>query len=750
MAGLTAATLLSELAYTRIASIAYFPHVAFLILSTALLGTGAAAAWQSRRPIGDDRPADEHTGMLMAGGGLTFLIAHVIVQRLKAEPLAVASSTFEVARLGVAFIVLAVPFCFSGAAVSRLLSAREGEGFRMYAADLFGAGVGCALAVPAMNVVGPRGALMLGAAAALAASALLLPRPRAWVVSGLAAVFTLSSPWADSLLPQYISEAKTTSRGQPFGPILAGPLTISTVESAHPRIDEVRFSREVHRLLFDAGLAAVRVPVRPTKSAHDATLPYELRPDAPTLIIGAGAGWEVAEALHFGRGPVDAVEIHPHVAGFAPRELQRSPRVTWHLEDGRTFLERVPRGTYGSIVMIHTISNAASASGALNLSESYLMTLEAAQALVRVLADDGVLLVTRPVAQLPRFVATLVAATRSVEDRLFVWSEGAQSSGFYGGVLFSKQPFTPEERRRVEERLRTRGLLLLHGPELPAREPALAAGLGRGPRGADRQLLVPATDDRPFFNQRIAFSDLRPRDFARSFGSGGRARMALEDTPLAETSAVVVLLEVLVVGAFVVLLPFWASGPRRRREQGSAPAVLAHLAYYPALGIGFMLVEISLIQQLGLLSGVPTRTLAIVVGGILLGAGLGSAWAERATRPRRRLVAAALAVAAWAVLGAELVHAVLGAPLAVRLSFEFLVSFALGVALGQPFPLGLAQTRTFGARWAAWAFGLNAVASVGATVMALILATELGFFGVSVVAAGCYVVAAAAHARLAV
>jgi hypothetical protein len=83
---------------------------------------------------------------------------------------------------------------------------------------------------------------------------------------------------------------------------------------------------------------------------------------------------------------------------------------------------------------------------------------------------------------------------------------------------------------------------------------------------------------------------------------------------------------------------------------------------------------------------------------------------------------------------------VLAASLPVRIAMTVLMQFPLGVALGMYFPTGLELLRRMEPRLIPWAWAVNGVASVAATVLAVILAMEIGFSNVSLVAAGAYVV----------
>lgn len=97
------------------------------------------------------------------------------------------------------------------------------------------------------------------------------------------------------------------------------------------------------------------------------------------LIVGAGTGSDVAQALYRGAGHVDAVEIDPVIAEIGradhPNRPYDDPRVTVHIEDGRNFL-RDSTERYDLIVFAFPDSlTLVSASGNLRL-ESFLFTLE--------------------------------------------------------------------------------------------------------------------------------------------------------------------------------------------------------------------------------------------------------------------------------------------------------------------------------------------------------------------------------------
>ena len=65
------------------------------------------------------------------------------------------------------------------------------------------------------------------------------------------------------------------------------------------------------------------------------------------------------------------------------------------------------------------------------------------------------------------------------------------------------------------------------------------------------------------------------------------------------------------------------------RGQARPRGWLAWLVYFGALGAGFMLIEVSVLQNFVLLLGHPVYSLTVTLFSLLLGTGLGAAWSRR-------------------------------------------------------------------------------------------------------------------------
>jgi hypothetical protein len=156
--------------------------------------------------------------------------------------------------------------------------------------------------------------------------------------------------------------------------------------------------------------------------------------------------------------------------------------------------------------------------------------------------------------------------------------------------------------------------------------------------------------------------------------------------------------------------------------------------------LGFLFVEIPLIQRFILFLGKPVYAFAAVVAAVLFFSGLGSLAAPRLPL-RWMLLLLVMAIALYPLGLPVLFRTFLGAPLGVRLLVTGLSLAPLGILLGMPFPGGLAWLRRRAPAMIPWAWAVNGCASVLASILAAILALSAGFSWVLGAAALAYTTA---------
>jgi predicted membrane-bound spermidine synthase len=171
--------------------------------------------------------------------------------------------------------------------------------------------------------------------------------------------------------------------------------------------------------------------------------------------------------------------------------------------------------------------------------------------------------------------------------------------------------------------------------------------------------------------------------------------------------------------------------------------------YFAGLGLGFILVEMVLLQRFTLFLGQPIYTLAVVLAGLLISTGAGS----YSTSSLRHASKSSLVLIIVGILGALGVMAlltpyVLTAALGLALPWRVLVSLLLiaplGFLLGMPFPAGLRIVAEEAPELVPWAWGVNGFFTVIGSVTAVILGMAFGFRVVLGVAAACYLAGLAA------
>jgi hypothetical protein len=463
-------------------------------------------------------------------------------------------------------------------------------------------------------------------------------------------------------------------------------------------------------------------------------------------VIGPGGGRDLVSALVFGAGHVDGVEINPIIADDVMRDRFRefsggiytNPRVRITVDDGRSFVRRSP-DRYDVIQASLVDTWAATAAGAYTLTENSLYTVDAFNDYLDHLNDRGILTITRWVFDGLRLVSLAQEACEargwSAADRLAIVRQKDVAT-----FLLKKTPFTTgeiDQLRAIAARLQ---FDVLYAPGGDARiDDDFGAGTQLGDyarliRAPDRhafyasypQDITPTTDDRPFFFHTTKVGDQFQTAFGRSmlFGNGLSALLTL----MAISAALVLLF---IVGP--LLLAAFNPPEGGHHVRGLPHRWAAWLAFFGALGAGFMLIEVAVLQRFVLLLGHPVYSLTVTLFSLLLGTGLGAAWSRRFPDTALRHTGA-IALALIAVLGGVIILIV--TPIvawaipfarAARMAIAVATLLPLGIALGLPMPTGLRMLSAKAPQMIPWAWGINGALSVVGATLAIFIAMNWGF-----------------------
>jgi hypothetical protein len=243
--------------------------------------------------------------------------------------------------------------------------------------------------------------------------------------------------------------------------------------------------------------------------------------------------------------------------------------------------------------------------------------------------------------------------------------------------------------------------------------------------------ISPATDNRPFFFNVVRLGDLGKDEFTKSaiYGFGAEATRTL----------IITLVITLILAAGLIILPLGV---------GQTSALKHHrggvfIGYYALLGLGFIIVEIPMLQKMNLYMGNPTYALVVVLFSMLLFSGIGSFLSQRVKNilPNLRagLMALLILIAIYVLGLPMLLKATQGLQLELRGLVVVVALMPAGLLMGRPFPLGLRYVDSIGARdLLPWLWAANGTLSVVGSVLATILAIRWGFSAVFLVGLAAY------------
>jgi len=769
----TLALLMLEVNITRLFSVVMFYHFSFLAVTMALFGLSAGGVMVyvfADRMIKSDSPPRLSLFSVLFSASVVgaFLI-------FKWFPFEAAMSVGSFLRLFLLCAMWTAPFLLAGICVAMALRAYSKLVSRLYFADLAGAACGCVGIVILMEKFGsPTAIPIIAAFAALGAAFFAgFERRREWIgvaVVGMCALLSLAAfAHRDNVL-KILSKRDFALKNEAKRPDLLfaewNALSRVDVFSWHSvpgwGVSEA-FKGELPTMLAVQIDAAAATPLihfdgdfeKLDFLKYDVTEVVHFLKDNPTVfVIGPGGGRDVLSALLFGAKAVYAADINSLMIDVVGKRFARfaghiydRPEVTVVVDDARSQIRRSEQ-RFDIIQSSMTDTWAATAAGAFSLSENNLYTREAFNEYWDRLADDGLLSFSRYVSEIPGQTLRVVSLCLAcLEDQGVAEPHkhvAVLACSPAGTTLLKKSPFTGAEidlLKRIAEALKYE-ILFLPGDSGEPPFTRLARSRDRDAFYRDYPLDVsPPTDDRPFF-----FNLLKPSSIFRSLKG---LRGALDHNLYAQVVVVFLFFVYLVLGFLLIFLPLRF---KIGKLEGLSIRVFPRLLYFGAIGLGFMLVEISIMQKMTLFLGHPTYSLLVVLFSLLLFTGVGSLLTDFVSVRRLRFHTTLSAILVIAVVGlfiafsSDIFVRFMAASLTYRFAVCVMMLLPLGLAMGRLFPLGIKSLSGSEEFMVPWAWALNGLASVLGSILAIIIGMWVGFFGCLVLGMLSYVGAVAAGA----
>ncbi|MFN7918868.1 MAG: hypothetical protein U0Q16_02155 [Bryobacteraceae bacterium] len=722
--------LVLELALTRLFSVVFYYHFAFLAISIALFGLGAGGVLSY---FIRSKPPWSKLGWISAANSALVLLALQAV--LRPDP------DLTNARLAFVYVAASVPFIAGGAILSSAISETIAHVDRVYFFDLAGAAAGCLVLIPLLNNTGGPGAILGAAAGFAAAAGLWFLAASQTRLAGAAAVLALA--WCAFLPYNRLNHVVDVTFAK-------GTALTDEIFVRWNSISRIAVRQEKGwggpAIFIDADANTGIASENPTEWSEDrrqlfirnqgSSLPYVIRPGAKTLIIGPGGGWDVTHSLASGSKDITAVEINPIIANDVMRGkfahvshgLYSRPELRVIVEDGRAFVRRSPE-KYQVIQATLVDTWAATAAGAFALSESNLYTVEAFADYLGHLSDDGLLSLTRwgfePPRESLRLVSLAIEALKRLGEtepakHVLIIREGTRQQlagiGAQDTVVIARKPYRAEDLARVRALLAEGKFQPVYLPDQPLPNQFAALLTAPDPTAYQRAYafdISPAYDDRPFF-----FYSVQPRDLWKFL-----YRDPQDPVDYKINKAVPVLFGLvgvsLLATLLVLALPPLLLGTRLPRKAG----VAGFLPYFAAIGTGYILIEVALIQRFVLFLGHPVYALTVVIFGMLVASGVGSYLSRRV---RVTPVAVTGLVFLLSLALAPFLAAAVGWPLPLKIALTVAIVAPVAFLMGLPFPTGLRILESWHPPAVRWAWSLNAASSVLGSALAMFLSIYFG------------------------
>lgn len=782
---LSSAMLAYEILLMRLFSIIQWHHFAYMIISLALLGFGASGTFVS---ILQKSLFRHFSGAFLLNVGL-FAVSSVgcflLAQSVPFNPDEILWDSQQSIRLLGIYLLLALPFFFAANAIAMALSYFHDRVARIYAYDLFGAGLGSLSVVALLFIAMPLQALAVIGCIGLLATAVaaweLKITGRNWVFAvlavcsvGLIMLDTRSelqlSPYKELSQILRISGTEIVSEhSSPLG--LLSVLHSHTIPLRHAPGLSLNASGEPPAqvgVFTDAG-GMTAITRETGKSADYAYLdqitsaaPYHLFQPAHVLVLGAGGGSSILQARYHAVPKIDAVELNPQLIKLLREDyadytgdLLGHENIRLHEGEARGFVAEASV-QYDLIEVALLDSFAASSAGLYALNESYLYTVEALQDMLQKLQPGGYLAITRWIKLPPRDTLKLFATAVDALKNSGVENPGQQLLFFRswqtGTLLIKNGAVTETETAALKKFTADRSFDIAWYPGIQSgevnrynrlAEPYFyqAAVAILSDDRADfferyKFSLQPATDDRPYFFHFFKWSVLPEILSLREKGG----------LPLLEGGYLVLiatLVQALIASVILILLPLFVISKEKRSSNSVSNSRV--ILYFLSIGLAFLFVEIAFIQKFILFLHHPLYAVALVLTAFLVFAGLGSGFSWRLVRGGHYRRAITVSVIGIVVLGllymlfiGSLFAQFQSLSIAAKIPLTLTMIAPLAFFMGMPFPLALARLGDIAPNLIPWAWGVNGCASVVSAVLATILAIAVGFNAVIVLALSLY------------
>ncbi|HYD18318.1 MAG TPA: hypothetical protein VEF76_07560 [Patescibacteria group bacterium] len=782
-----AAVMALQILQSRIFSVVTWYHLSFLTISIAMFGLTLGALQVYR---GDAAEQRKNLGRHLGDYSLYFGLLAVLTLMVQMH-VPIVDTNFQsiVFTLPLVAGISAATYYQAGKIVSLCLTRSGLPVGKVYAADMIGASLGCLAAIILMKVMDAPSAVLVVAGVIVANGALFGEKQAAksralllGVAAVVAAIGLVNASMTNRPIYPYWTKGFDLPRAQityeewnPISRITVSPNLenfSAYLWGPSPKLPkDVRTEYQYLRVDGAAGTPIMKFDGKDWSKVsfleYDLTNLAHFLPGIESFaIIGAGGGRDLLSALYFKAKRVVAMDINnvqvkllkelPQFRDYT--NLWNQPGVEIVNSEARSWLTQNDE-KFDAIQMSMIDTWVSSAAGAYSLTENSLYTVDAFKVFLRRLNGKGVLTVSRwhkpggacnDLCRLSTIAATALMELGQSDPYKHVF---IAHTGQIITFVVARDPFTPAQLDALHGVTKKMDYKVLASPRLPPADPTLAAIL-HADSAADIDKAIrdlpfdvsASTDNRPFFfNQARIW---KPWDVIAQARQGSMFSQNLQGHAVATLNLYIIILFSILASVLVLVVPFHGSlkhAPRKFLRAGTA--------YFALIGLGFMFVEITLMQMLSMFLGHPVYGLGVVLFGMILSSGIGSFLSETyVLNTRRKLIVAPVCLMLYLIIVAgavgPLMDIFIEESFPARLAVCLLLIFPAGLMMGFAFPTGMRLTERISDRLTPWFWGINGAFGVVASALAMVISIGFGLPVTILAGALCYGLLAVPAARL--
>ena len=643
-----------EVTITRLLSVITFYHLAFFAVSLAMLGMTVGAVVVYLKPDWFSAGKLDHS---IARACLGFaIITPLSLYFLTRLPAGMQINARDILNLIQLTIACLLPFCFSGIAITAILTKCNLPIGRLYASDLAGASLGCLFVLGAMQVMSaPSLIIVTGFIAAAATLSFAWPLfrfgPRyiagtTMGIVGVLAIINIVTPYG--LEPLFVKgnyddpQSHVVDRWNSFSRVVVYQMQKAPPAYWGPSPKAPQKPVNQYRADIDAGAGTWITQFTDNNSIdylrYDVTnMVYYVHPGGKVCIIGSGGGRDVQSAILFGHNSVTGIDVNPTFINLLQTQFRDfagvggKPGVNLVADEARSYITR-SREKYSIIEMSLVDTWAATAAGAFTLSENSLYTVEGWRTFYDHLTDDGIFTASRhyiPDTTDETGRAASLATAMLIQEGVTNPSQHIAVIAQYpvSTLLISKQPFTSSEIDQIRKTSADLGFDPIVLPGETPKNPILAGIVSsRSISGLEQAASVsplnylPTTDESPYFFNMLKLDHLEVLNW--------QDKGVLAGNISATFTLGILILILLFISIIIVIVPLLLRS-RIYKSAEHGKILRSTALYFYLIGAGFMFVEVGLIQRLSVFLGQPVFGLGVLLFTIVASAGIGSFLSDR-------------------------------------------------------------------------------------------------------------------------